>query len=101
VIGIQKINDLRIPTNVTGGDRKDMDIFRIHSHLIINFDEQVIRYEYYSTVDIISSLGGVGASVMMIVNGLAFLFIINFMVNISRIIRRQARFKTKRELIKY
>ena len=95
IINIDKINDQRIPKDL-GVDREDLDIYRVHSHIRMNFNEQVIRNEYYSTVDIISSLGGVGASVFAITNALAFFFIINFMINISRIIRRQKRFKTKR-----
>ena len=99
LINIDRINEIRIPEDLTeygAANQSDLDIYRVHSHIRMNFNEQVIRYEYYSTVDILSSLGGIGASVMMIINFLGFLFIINFMVNFSRIIRRQTRFKTKR-----
>ena len=102
IINIDKINEERIPKDIKVDDNEDLeDIYHIHSNIRMNFNEQVIRYDYYSTVDILSSLGGMGASVMLIINTLAFLFIVNFMVNISRIIRRQTRFKTKRELIKF
>ena len=88
IINIDKINEERIPKDIKVDNNEDLDIYHVHSHIRMNFNEQVIRYDYYSTVDILSSLGGMGASVMLIINTLSFLFIINFMVNISRIIRR-------------
>ena len=54
----------------------------------MNFNELTILNEYWSTVDIISSLGGVGATVMIIINSLAGFFLALFMLNIARIIRR-------------
>jgi hypothetical protein len=39
LINIDRINDLRIPLDFTGADRSDLDIYRVHSHLIMDFNE--------------------------------------------------------------
>jgi hypothetical protein len=39
IINIDKINEIRSPEPFNGADQSDLDIYRIHSHIRMNFNE--------------------------------------------------------------
>ena len=57
----------------------------------IDFSVKKTTYEYYSISDVISSLGGIGASVKIMIGGLSVFWIIKFVIDLAMILKRQAK----------
>ena len=66
----------------------------------MNFDQQIITLNYYSVLNIVSDLGGIGATVTLIVGLLATLFLIHFIFDISNMIKRKQIHKAKKIKVK-
>ena len=56
--------------------------------LIINFDLKQITHEYYSISDVISSLGGIGSSVKLLIGALGVFWIVKFVLDLAMILKR-------------
>ena len=59
--------------------------------LDIDFIEYIQNFEYYSTVDVISSIGGIGATVHILLGISSFSFILIYMYQLIQMIRRKQR----------
>ena len=80
---LKKINDEIIPIK-----QPPLNNYQTITHFQTSFDETIIEQDYYSQLDILSNLGGISASVHMVIGGISFLFIIHFMRTLSGMILR-------------
>jgi len=64
------------------GSKDDMfyfnQSFSITTHLNLEFVEETFEYDYYSSQDIFSALGGIGAMVNLCLSLLSFIFIYQY-----------------------
>jgi len=71
------------------------DQYSLYVGFDFDFTIQSYQFEYFSTVDIISQLGGIGATVKIVLAVLGPLVILQFMYEFSHIILRQAHQKIR------
>ena len=67
--------------------------------LDVDFDVKKTTIEFYSISDVISSLGGIGSSVKIMIGGLSVFWIIKFVIDLAMILQRQAKHQRNKAFI--
>jgi len=70
--------------------------FDIVAKIEMDFDQEEITYNYYSVIDIVSGLGGISATVNLIIGVLGFAFLTHFIHDLAKMIQRKQLHKAKK-----
>jgi len=65
-----------------------------------SFSVQTFTYVYFSALDVISQLGGIGATLNIVLGALAPYVILGFMVEFAKLLTRKANHKVNLIIIK-
>jgi len=74
---------------------RDQDEYSFYVGFDFDFTIQTYTYVYFSTVDVISKLGGIGATIKLVITMIAPLMVLKFMVAFAQIILRKAAQKVR------
>jgi len=74
---------------------RDQDEYSFYVGFDFDFTIQTYTYVYFSTVDVISKLGGIGATIKLVITMIAPLMVLKFMVAFAQIILRKASQKVR------
>ena len=69
-------------------------------NLVKNLKEEIVIYDYYSILDIVSELGGIFASINGALASIAIFTVIHYIYTLASIIRRKAKYWLKQVTIK-
>ena len=86
---VKKLISLTRINNVIGISPTATDKNQVLTYLRMNFVENVYTFTYFNLMDLVSQLGGIGALVSSGVGAIGFIFIVQYIAQLSGVIHRQ------------
>ena len=77
------------------GGFQESDSYEIYIGLDLDFTVQTFTYFYFTTLDIVSALGGIGATIKIILGALLPVLTLRYMMEFASILRRKAEQKIR------